>query len=77
MGKEIDFSEYVRRKNPQHPQERTESLLECVAVMVSEVFPGLDRTDAPASDGEWLVSFYDEGQQVAVTLRFTAEEGTD
>jgi len=74
MGKEIGFSEYVSRKNPQHPQERTESLLECLAVMVSEVFPGLYRTDAPAGDGEWLVSFYDKGQQVAVTLRFTAEE---
>jgi len=74
MGKVIDFSEYVRRKNPQHPQERTESLLECLAVMVSEVFPGLDRANSAASDEEWLVSFYDEGQHVAVTLRFTAEE---
>ena len=73
MGREIDFSEYVRRKNPQHPQERTESLLECLAVMVSEIFPGLERVDVPA--GEWLVSFYDEEQQVAVTLRFAAEQG--
>ena len=73
MGREIDFSEYVRRKNPQHPQERTESLLECLAVMVSEIFPGLERVDVPAE--EWLVSFYDEEQQVAVTLRFAAEQG--
>jgi len=74
MGKVIDFPEYVRRKNPQHPQERTDSLLECLAVMVSEVFPGLDRADTRASDEEWIVSFYDEGQRVAVTLRLTAEE---